>query len=153
MLFDSILVRDVTVERNNTAYKSFTLQVTEESSVRSFPQQFRQDFDTTQFNEVAVNDNWDDINIPVHRYNLSYNVDFAGILFTAKLKKFSARIKTRKNRKNPEDETFYTVYKLTFEKEIDPEVDGLISSMFKAKEVDENGKNKLKTCTTKLEKI
>ena len=69
------------------------------------------------------------------------------------MKKFSAKIKTRKNRKNPKDETFYTVYKLTFEKEIDPAVDGLISSMFKVKDVDENGKSKLRTCTTKLEKI
>lgn len=143
--FDSFLIDDRTITRNNQPLKSFTLKVIEESSVRSLPQQFKGDFDTSMFNSSAVNDEWDRINIPVGKhYSLKYNVNFAGIAFEAKLENFSSSVKVKK------DGTCSTIYVLKFTKELDAAIDPQISAMLNVKETDAQGKTQTAKYATTL---
>ena len=120
---------NVNVKKDNI-YSCFSLQVVEDSSVRTFPRQFNR-LDLSVFDSVANNDVFDKLNI-------QYIVDFEGLNFEAKLDSMSAVIK-RKN------DVPYTVYTLNFIKEIDKEVDLKLASFVKYKEEDpETGKKKVK---------
>ena len=127
---------NVNVKKDNI-YSCFSLQVVEDSSVRTFPRQFNR-LDLSVFDSVANNDVFDKLNIPCNEDNLQYIVDFEGLNFEAKLDSMSAVIK-RKN------DVPYTVYTLNFIKEIDKEVDLKLASFVKYKEEDpETGKKKVK---------
>ncbi len=127
---------NVNVKKDNI-YSCFSLQVVEDSSVRTFPRQFNR-IDLSVFDSVANNDVFDKLNIPCNEDNLQYIVDFEGLNFEAKLDSMSAVIK-RKN------DVPYTVYTLNFIKEIDKEVDLKLASFVKYKEEDpETGKKKVK---------
>lgn len=127
---------NVNVKKDNI-YSCFSLQVVEDSSVRTFPRQFNR-LDLSVFDSVANNDVFDKLNIPCSEDNLQYIIDFEGLNFEAKLDSMSAVIK-RKN------DVPYTVYTLNFIKEIDKEVDLKLASFVKYKEEDpETGKKKVK---------
>lgn len=145
--FDSVLVGDRTIVRKENTLKQFTLKIVEDTSVRSFIKQFSSDFDVSMFGTTAVQDSFNRINIPLQANNISYKVSFAGIAFEAKLDCVSAAIKRKK------DGTYMTTYTFTFVKEIDPSVDGVLSSSLKNKETDEKGKKKLIQYATTLDKI
>lgn len=145
--FEAILIGDKTIARNNIAHKSFTLKVIEDTSVRTVPQQFANDFDTSMFNASAVKDTFNRINIPLRQDNIKYEVTFANTTFEAQLESMSANVKQKK------DGTFTTTYTFTFVKELDPAVDGIISSMFMVTEMDDNGKKQLVKYTTNLVKV
>ena len=145
--FEAILVNDRTIVRNDNAYKCFTLKVLEENSVRVVPQQFSSDFDTSMFSASAVNDTFNRINIPLRQNNLKYTVSFAGLTFDAKLDGMSAAVKTKR------DGTCSTIYTFTFVKELDPTVDGVLSSMLMVKTTDDKGKKTLTKYQTNLVKI
>lgn len=145
--FEAILIGDKTIARNNIAHKSFTLKVIEDTSVRTVPQQFANDFDTSMFNVSAVKDTFNRINIPLRQDNIKYEVTFANTTFEAQLESMSANVKQKK------DGTFTTTYTFTFVKELDPAVDGIISSMFMVTEMDDNGKKQLVKYTTNLVKV
>jgi hypothetical protein len=145
--FEAILIGDKTIARNNMAHKSFTLKVIEDTSVRTIPPQFKGDFDTSMFNASAVNDTFNRINIPLRQNNINYEITFAGTKFNAQLESMSANIKQKK------DGTFTTTYTFTFVKELDPTVDGILSSMFMVTETDDKGKKQLIKYQTDLVKI
>lgn len=145
--FEAILINDRTIVRNNNAQKCFTLKVLEDSSVRTIPQQFGSDFDTSMFHASAINDSFNNINIPLRHNNLNYNMTFAGIAFTAKLDNMKAVVRQKK------DGTFTTTYTFTFVKDIDQAVDSQLSSMLLVKEVDDKGKQQLIKYATSLDKI
>lgn len=144
--FDSILVSDKIIARGERTFKSFTLKVIEDTSVRTFIKQFHNDFDTSLFGTSAAQDDFNHINIPLQAKNISYDVNFAGIAFEAKLDSMSAAIRRKK------DGTYMTTYTFTFVKELDPAVDGVISATFKNKYVDEKGKKQLTQYATTLDK-
>lgn len=145
--FDSVLINDRTIVRKEHNLKMFTLKIEEDSSVRTFIKQFSSDFDVSMFGTTAVQDSFNRINIPLQANNISYNVTFAGIAFEAKLDYVSAAIKRKK------DGTYSTTYTFTFVKELDPNVDSVISASLKNKETDEKGKKKLVQYATTLDKI
>lgn len=145
--FDSILIGDKTIARNNIAHKSFTLKVIEDTCIRFIPQQFKNDFDTSMFNASAVNDTFNRISIPLRQNNINYEITFANTTFKAQLESMSANIKHKK------DGTFATIYTLSFVKELDPTVDGILASMFMVTEVDDSGKKQLVKYQTNLTKI
>jgi hypothetical protein len=127
---------NVNVKKDNI-YSCFSLQVVEDSTVRTFPGQFNR-LDLGVFDSVASNDVFDKLNIPCSEDNLKYNIDFEGLNFEAKLDSMSAVIK-RKN------DVPYTVYTLNFIKEIDKNIDLKLASFVKYKEEDpETGKKKVK---------
>ena len=112
----------------------FSLQVMEDTSVRTFPRQFNR-IDLGVFDSVANNDVFDKINVPCDDYNLQYTMDFEDLQFDVKLESISAAIKHTKTG------TPYTVYNLNFVKEIEKEVDLKLASFVKYKEEDpESGK-------------
>ena len=145
--FESVLVSDKIITRHDHTLKCFTLKVTEDTSVRTIPQQFRTDFDVSMFSSNAAQDKFNHINIPLQADNISYNVTFAGIAFEAKIDSMSAVIKRKK------DGTYMSTYTFTFVKELDPAVDGVISSTFKNKTTDAKGKKSLTLYATTLDKI
>lgn len=145
--FDSILIGDKTIARNNIAHKSFTLKVVEDTCIRSIPQQFKNDFDTSMFNASAVNDTFNRISIPLRQNNINYEITFANTTFNAQLESMSANIKQKK------DGTFATIYTFVFVKELDPTVDGILASMFMVTETDDTGKKQLVKYQTNLTKI
>lgn len=145
--FDSFLVNDRTVVRNDNAYKCFTLKVIEDTSTRTIPQQFKPDFDTSMFSQNAINDTFNRINIPLRAENIKYNMTFAGIAFDAKIDSMSAAIKRKK------DGTYSTIYTFTFVKELDATVDITLSSMIMAKETDAKGKKQIIKYATTLDKV
>lgn len=127
---------NINVKKDNI-YTCFSLQVVEDSSVRTFPRQFER-IDLGIFDNVAHNDVFDKLNIPCEEENLKYIVDFEGLNFEAKLDTMSAVIKKK-------NDVPYTVYTLNFIKEIDKEVDLKLASFVKYKEEDpETGKKKVK---------
>lgn len=145
--FESFLVGDKTIVRNDNAYKCFTLKVIEDTSVRTIPQQFAADFTTNMFSSNASQDTFNRINIPLRVDNIKYNMNFAGIVFEATIDSMSAVIKRKK------DGTYSTIYTFTFVKELDAAVDTTLSSMIKVKETDEKGKKQIVKYVTTLDKI
>ena len=115
--------------------------------MRTIPKQFAGHFDVSMFGTSAAQDSFNHINIPVQANNITYDVTFAGIAFEAKLDSMSASIRRKK------DGTYMTTYTFTFVKELDPAVDGVISSTFKNKYIDAKGKKQLTLYATTLDKI
>lgn len=136
---------NVNVKKDNI-YTCFSVQVVEDSSVRTFPRQFSR-IDLGVFDSVAQNDVFDKINVPCEDYNLQYKVNFENLEFDAKLESISAAIK-RKN------DVPYTTYTLNFHKEIDKNIDLQLASFVKYKEEDpETGKKVVKLFNIDLEEM
>lgn len=128
---------NVNVKKDNI-YTCFTLQVCEDTSVRTFPRQFTR-IDLSVFDSVANNDVFDKINVPCDEYNLNYNITYDTLNFDAKLESINAVVKKTK------EGVPYTVYNLNFVKEIEKDIDVKLATFVKFKEEDvETGKKKLK---------
>lgn len=141
--FQSTMTKfNVNVKKDNI-FTCFTLQVMEDSTVRSFPCQFKS-INLGVFDSMANNDVFDKINVPCEEYNIEYVVDFGELQFDAKIDSINAVIKRRK------DGTPYTIYNLNFIKEIDKDIDVKLASFVKYKETDEDGKKKVKFFVTSL---
>lgn len=137
---------NVNVKKDNI-FTCFSIQVCEDSSVRTFPGQFKR-IDLGVFDSVANNDVFDKINVPCDDYNLKYTMNFEDLNFEVKLESISAAIKHTKTG------TPYTVYNLNFVKEIEKEVDLKLASFVKYKEEDpESGKKKVKYFSVDMEEI
>lgn len=145
--FDSILIGANTIVRNDNAYKRFTLKVIEDSSIRSIPPQFKNDFAVDVFGATASDDAFNRIHIPLTAENITYHVNFSGIKFDAKIDAMSANVKQKK------DGTFCTTYTFTFVKELEANIDTSLETMMLVREEDENGKKKLVQYATELEKV
>lgn len=144
--FQSTMTKfNVNIKKDNI-FTCFSLQVVEDSSVRSFPGQFKS-IDLGVFDSMANNDVFDKINIPCDDHNLNYEMEFGELTFTAKLESINAVIKRTKN------DTPFTVYNLNFIKEIDKDVDPKLGTFVKYKEVDEDGKKKIKYFITSMNEI
>lgn len=135
---------NVNVKKDNI-YTCFSVQVVEDSSVRTFPRQFNR-IDLSVFDSVAQNDVFDKINVPCEEYNLQYKVNFENLEFEAKLESINAAIKRSKT------DVPYTTYTLNFVKEIDKNVDLQLASFVKYKEEDpETGKKVVKYFSIDME--
>lgn len=152
-----------TVNNNNNFSMVIQLKCIEDSSIRTLPQEFKEDFDFTElFQQLVINDKWDKINLPLTDYNLKYDVEFADVLFTAKLDSITAVNKKRKKKAPqidgaPDGDDIVSItaeYVLNFTKEVDNNLDTKISLYLNRKEVDEEGKMypaKYQTILTKLD--
>lgn len=129
------------VPLKESAITKFTLVVTEDQTVRTFPGQFKHP-KMDVFDAMANNDIFDKISIPCKDYMVEYDVTFGDTSFVAKLENLTAAIKHTK------DGTAFTVYTLRFVKEVEKDIDWQLSCYAKLKEEDENGKkvDKLFTC-------
>lgn len=92
-----------------SAITKFTVVVTEETSVRTFPGQFKHP-KMDVFDSIANNDIFDKISIPCKDYLVEYDMVFGDTAFVAKLDNLSATIKHTK------DGSPFTVYTLRFVK-------------------------------------
>lgn len=135
---------NVNVKKDNI-YSCFSIQVVEDSTVRTFPGQFKR-INLSVFDTMAANDVFDKINVPCEEYNLKYVMQFDELEFEAKLESMSACIKKTK------DGVPYTVYNMNFIKEIEKENDLKLASFVKYKEEDpETGKKKVKFFNVSLD--
>lgn len=135
---------NVNVKKDNI-YSCFSLQVLEDSSVRTFPRQFNR-IDLGVFDSVANNDVFDKINVPCEVYNLKYVMQYEGLEFEVKLESISANIKKTKT------DVPYTVYNLNFVKEIDKDIDLKLAQFVKYKEEDvETGKKVVKYFSVEMD--
>lgn len=125
-----------------SAITKFTVVVTEETSVRTFPGQFKHP-KMDVFDSIANNDIFDKISIPCKDYLVEYDMVFGDTAFVAKLDNLSATIKHTK------DGSPFTVYTLRFVKEVEKDIDWQLSCYAKLKEENEEGKkvDKLFTCS------
>lgn len=141
IMFSATMTKfNVNVKKENI-FTCFSLQVVEDTSVRSFPRQFKT-INLDVFDHMAHNDVFDKINIPCADYMVEWDMAFGETEFTAKLENISANVKRTK------DGTPYTVYNLNFIKEIDKDIDVKLSCYLKQKEEDETGKKKPKLFNT-----
>lgn len=124
------------------AITKFTIVVTEDTSVRTFPGQFKTP-KLDVFDAMAANDLFDRISIPLKDYIVEYDVKFGDTLFAAKLENLTAVIKHTK------DGSPFTVYTLRFAKEVEKDIDWQLSCYVKVKEENDEGKkvDKLFTCS------
>lgn len=112
----------------------FTVQLTEDTGVRSFPQQFKT-VDLGVFDAMATNDVFDKISIPYSDYMVEYDMTFGDTNFVAKIENISASIKRPKDGGVPT-----TTYTVRFVKELDKDVDPKLATYVNAKELNEEGK-------------
>lgn len=144
IVFDSKMTAFNVVVKKDNIFTSFNLQVIEDTSVRSFPKQFKYP-ELTAFGSNATEDIFDKINIPCDDYLVEYDMKFGDTEFVAKLENISATIKKTK------DGSPYTIYNLRYVKELDKELDPKLSTYLKVKEVDaETGKKKDKFFNTEM---
>ena len=145
--FDSTMVKFSPVRKQEDVYNILQLKVVEDSSIRSLPQQFKGQIDLSNvFQPAASNDPWDKINIPVSEYRMDYTITFSDCQFEAKLENIAAAIKI--DRAGVPS----TEYTLTFQKELDKDLDSKLSLYLKRKEEDpETGKKALMFYNTVLE--
>lgn len=115
------------------AVTKFTIVVKEDSSNRTFPNQFKTP-KLSVFESNAVNDLFDKINVPLRDYVVDYDMTFGGIAFRAKIDNLSAAIKRRK------DGTAFTIYTLKLVKEVEKDIDWKLSCYVKLKEENDDGK-------------
>lgn len=95
--FDSTMIKFQPNVKKEDIYVSFQLKITEDSTTRSLPQQFKSQIDLSDvFQSLAVNDVWDKVNIPVNEYRMNYEVTFDSQVFNAKLENIAAAIKKDK---------------------------------------------------------
>lgn len=137
---------NVNVKKDNI-WTCFSLQIVEDTSVRTFPRQFSR-IDLGIFDSVANNDVFDKINVPCDEYNLKYTMNYEDLQFDVKLESINAAVKHDKAG------VPFTVYNLNFVKEIDKEVDLKLASFVKFKEEDpETGKKKVKFFNVEMNEI
>lgn len=126
------------VTKGEDGYWVLQIECVEDTSIRTFPNQFRGDIDFNgAFDSSAANDAWNKVNLPVADYNIKYNIQFSEISEEVKLTNIAA---TRKIIKGTEN-VWMTVYMLTFI--CDPEKDNIKSLAWftNRKEIDpETGK-------------
>lgn len=125
------------------AITKFTVVVTEDTSVRTFPGQFKTP-KLDVFDSMAANDLFDKISIPLKDYLVEYDMKFGDTEFTAKIENLSASIKHTK------DGTAFTVYTLRFTKEVEKDIDWQLSCYLKVKEENEEGKKIDKLFTVEM---
>lgn len=143
--FNSIMTKFQPVIKGEDLYTTFTLKVIEETSIHSLPQQFKSQIDLGDcFAQSSVNDCWDKINIPVNEYRLKYKVTFDVKEFEAKLENIAA---VKKVDKTGVPTTEFT---LTFVKELDKDLDPILSLYLKRKEDDPEASTKGKKLKKKL---
>lgn len=126
----------------DSAITKFTIVVTEETTVRTFPGQFKHP-KMDVFDSIANNDIFDKINIPCKDYMVEYDMTFGDTSFVAHLDNLAANVKHTK------DGTPFTVYTLQFSKEVEKDIDWALSCYEKVKEENDEGKkvDKLFSCT------
>lgn len=147
--FDSTMIKFQPNVKKEDIYVSFQLKITEDSTTRGLPQQFKSQIDLSDvFQSLAVNDVWDKVNIPVNEYRMNYEVTFDSQVFNAKLENIAAAIKKDKTG------VPFTEYTLTFWKELDKDQDTALSLYLKRKEEDpETGKKKVALYNTVLKEV
>ena len=126
----------------DSAVTKFTIVVTEDTTVRTFPGQFKHP-KLDVFDSMAANDIWDKVSVPMKDYLVEYDMQCGDTKFTAKVDSLSAVIRHTK------DGTPFTVYTLRFVKEVEKDIDWQLSCYLKVKEEDpETGKktDKLFAC-------
>ena len=145
--FSSTMTKFQPIIKEENVIVCFQLKVVEETSIRTFPQQFRGQIDLMSvFSSNATQDVWSKMNIPVSDYRMNYNITFGEKAFKAKLEQIDA---VRKENSNG---TWKTEYTLTFVKELENDLDTNLSSMLKYKAIDrESGKKQLVLFETILE--
>lgn len=116
-----------------SAITKFTVVVTEDTSVRTFPGQFKTP-KLEVFDSMAANDLFDRISIPLKDYLVEYDMKFGDTSFTAKIENLTAVIKHTK------DGAPFTVYTLRFTKEVEKDIDWQLSCYVKIKEENDDGK-------------
>lgn len=117
----------------DSAITKFTVVVTEDTSLRALPGQFKHP-KLDVFDHMANNDVFDRISIPCKDYMVDYDMVFGETQFVAHLDNLSAVIKHRK------DGTAFTVYTLRFTKQVEKDIDWQLSCYNKLKEENEDGK-------------
>lgn len=144
---DSVLNSLKLVRSGEDIFWTIQLKVTEETSIRTFPKQFGNDIDFNgAFDQSAVNDAWNKVNVPVADYNLNYNLTFGELLFEAKLMNISAV------RKLTKEDVWMTEYTVTLTCDPDKDTIKKLAYYVKHKEEDpETGKKVLMTYNTILE--
>lgn len=145
--FSSTMTKFQPIIKKENVIVCFQFKVVEETSIRTFPQQFRGQIDLMSvFSTNATQDVWSKMNIPVSDYRMNYNITFGDKTFKGKLEQIDAV------RKENSDGTWKTEYTLTFVKELENDLDTNLSSMLKYKAVDpESGKKQLVLFDTTLE--
>ena len=147
--FSSTMTKFQPIIKKENVIVCFQLKVVEDTSVRTFPQQFRSQIDLMPVFDVnATQDVWSKMNIPVSDYRMNYKITFGDKTFNGKLEQIDA------TRKEAKDGTWSTEYILTFVKELENDLDTNLSSMLKYKAVDpETGKKQLVWFDTTLEEV
>lgn len=146
--FSSTMTKFQPIIKKENVIVCMQLKVTEDTSVRTVPQQFRNQIDLMPVFAVnAAQDVWSKVCIPVGDYRMTYKVTFGEREFDAKLEQIDAV------RKEAKDGTWSTEYTLTFVKELENDLDTNLSAMLKYKAVDpETGKKHVVLFDTILEK-
>lgn len=144
ILFDSKMTSFKFDVKKENLLTTFTLQVTEETSVRSFVKQFKYPV-LDVFASTANGDIFDKISIPCSDYLVKYKMNLGDLEFEVKLENISATIRHTK------DGTPYTIYNLRYVKELDKDLDPKLSTFLKVKVVDpETGKKSDKYFNTEM---
>lgn len=147
MQFASTMTSLSTQIKDDLILNQIKLKIVEPTTIRSFPNNFKNIFDTSIFSETANKDVWDKINISLEDYNLKFIVQFENIEFDAKMTNLFANIKHRK------DGTMFTEYTLVFYKELDNSIDTKLSTFLKYKTENEDGKKEIVFFDTTLKTI
>jgi hypothetical protein len=134
--FKAVMTKFQPIIKKEAVIVSFQLKVTEDSSIRTFPQQFRGQIDLMSlFASNATQDVWLKASIPLADYRMKYEMTFDQYVFDARLDHIDT------TRKEAKDGTWSTEYNLSFIKELDKDLDTNLSSLLKYKAIDpETGK-------------
>ena len=80
--FDSVMIKFAPQIKKEDVFVMFQLKVTEDSTVRGLPQQFKKQIDLGNvFSTAANQDVWDKVNIPLGEYRMKYKIEFADQTF------------------------------------------------------------------------
>ena len=144
--FESTLTNFKLIRKGEDVYWQMQLKVVEDSSVRTIPQQFKNDIDFNgAFDVNATRDAWTKLMIPVFDYNLTYEMNFSELQLEAKLVDISAV------RKEGSDGIWRTEYVFSFNCDPDKDMIKALALYVKRKETDpESGKKFVATYHTEL---
>ncbi len=134
--FKAVMTKFQPIIKKDSVIVSFKLKVVEDTSIRTFPQQFRGQIDLMSlFASNATQDVWIKSSIPLSDYRMKYEMTFDQYVFDARLDQIDT------TRKEAKDGTWSTEYILSFVKELDKDLDTNLSSLLKYKAIDpETGK-------------
>lgn len=134
--FKAVMTKFQPIIKKDAVIVSFKLKVVEDTSIRTFPQQFRGQIDLMSlFASNATQDVWIKSSIPLSDYRMKYEMTFDQYVFDARLDQIDT------TRKEAKDGTWSTEYILSFVKELDKDLDTNLSSLLKYKAIDpETGK-------------